>query len=126
MIKKLAVAVAVAVAALAAWVAVGPFVTAKAIRTAVASNDEAQLDLNIDFPSVRDSLKSQLYGAVDDRGPPDQSGGFGNALKNIMGGALDVMLTPHGVLLLLQHKTALGNAPADESAPGPAAPANDK
>jgi hypothetical protein len=56
---------------------------------------------------------------VDDRGPPDGKGGFGDALKSIVSGAMDVMLTPHGVLLLLQHRTALGNA--KESA-GPAAP----
>src|SRR6185295_11280360 len=108
--KKIAAAAVAVLAALAAWVAIGPFLTANAIRTAVARNDEAQLDLNIDFPSVRDSLKSQLYGLVDDQGAPDSSGGFGNAIKSIMGGVLDVTLTPHGLLLLLQHKTALGNA----------------
>src|SRR5581483_8625372 len=62
------------------------------------------------------------YGAIGDNGPPDQSGGIGNALKSIVSGAMDVMLTPHGVLLLLRHRTALGDA---EKAPASNAPAED-
>jgi len=117
--KKTAAVVVIAVAtAIACWIAIGPILTAHAIRTAVARNDEAELDQNIDFPAVRESLKSQVYGAIGDNGPPDQSGGIGNALKSIVSGAMDVMLTPHGVLLLLRHRTALGDAqPASDSAP---------
>src|SRR5437016_11356241 len=127
--RKIVAALGIAFAALAIWVGVGPFITAGEIHSAVARNDEASLDQHIDFPAVRDSLKNQLFGLVDDRGAPDQSGGgFGDAIKNLMGGAVDVMLTPHGVLLLLQHKTALGNPssggpqdspPATSSAPSP-------
>jgi hypothetical protein len=126
MTRRVALAVIVVAAALAIWIALGPFLAANAIRSAVARNDEAELDQHIDFPAVRDSLKSQMYGLVDDRGPPDEGGGIGNALKSLVGGAMDVMLTPHGVLLLLRHRTALGDAdtgaqpanpPAQDAAP---------
>lgn len=117
--KTVAIGVIAVAAVIAIWIAIGPFLTANAIRTAVARNDEAELDQHIDFPAVRDSLKSQVYGAIDDNGPPDQNGGIGNALKSIVSGAMDVMLTPHGVLLLLRHRTALGDAESTAPASGP-------
>jgi hypothetical protein len=120
--KAAAIAVVGVAVLLAGWIAMGPFLAASAIRTAVARNDEAELDQHIDFPAVRNSLKSQIYGAIDDRGPPDDSGGIGNALKSIVSGAMDVMLTPHGVLLLLRHRTALGHAAPDETSAGSASP----
>jgi len=120
--RAAAIVFVVAVVAFAGWIAVGPFLAANAIRSAVARNDEAELDQHIDFPAVRDSLKSQIYGAIDDRGPPDGNGGFGNTLKSIVSGAMDVMLTPHGVLLLLRHRTALGDEPAETHPAAPTPP----
>lgn len=122
MLRKLLSASTLVVLALAAWIAVGPFLAAREIRTAVIRNDEASLDRRIDFPAVRESLKGQLYGLVDDSGPPQAgSGSFGDALKSLMGGAVDVFLTPRGVLELLRRKTALAQNSGDgDSSPAPA------
>lgn len=109
--SRIVASISVAAALLVAWVAVGPFVAAHAIRDAVIRNDVVALDEHIDFPAVRDSLKGQLFGLVDPQGAPgaeNNGSGFANALKMVVGTALDVMLTPQGVLELLRHKTALG------------------
>lgn len=129
--RRIAAGICVFTGLLAAWIGAGPFVAARQIRAAVIAGDAMALDQRIDFPAVRDSLKGQLYGLVEPpQAPgaanPTGSSGFGGAIKAFMGTALDVLLTPQGVLELLRHKTALaqgaaadGGAPAapDESEP---------
>src|SRR2546430_811620 len=115
--NRIVIGVSIAAALFAAWIAAGPFVAAHAIRDAVIRNDVVALDEHIDFPAVRDSLKGQLFGLVDPQGTPsaeNNGGGFGNALKMVVGSALDMLLTPQGVLELLRRRTALGQDRNDD------------
>jgi hypothetical protein len=128
--RRIIASLFIAAVLLLAWIAAGPFMAAREIRNAVIDNDVVALDEHIDFPAVRDSLKGQLFGLVDGPGATNSSNnesggsGFGNALKALMGTALDVALTPQMVLELLRHKTALGqdrhdDAPAQPNSSAP-------
>jgi hypothetical protein len=113
---------------LAAWIAAGPFVASYQIRTAVQQRDAQSLGDHVDFPAVRDSLNDQvatLFGGSSSDGTQDSGGGFANFARVLVGSALQVMVTPQGVLELLRRRTALADgAPqtsggTPDSAPSP-------
>ena len=107
--KWLALALVVLIL-LGGYVAVGPYLTVRAIRIAVKEQDAASLSRQVDFPALRASLKAQL----DDRllrkaGPDLQSNplaAFGLSIANsLMGGGVDAMVTPAGLGALMEgHK----------------------
>lgn len=93
--------------ALGAYVAAGPWLTVRAIRHALQAQDAAALTEQVDFPSVRASLKAQM----EDRlaratGPQWQSnmlGQAGLALANgVLETAVDAMATPSGLAALME------------------------
>lgn len=91
-----------AILALAAYVAVGPFLTVNALRTAVKEQDTAALARHVDFPTLRGNLKAQLDDYVLRQAGPDvQSNPFGAFALQIAGGltgaAVDALLTPAGI-----------------------------
>jgi hypothetical protein len=100
--KKWLVLLAVAVLALSAYVASGPYWTVRAIRHAIQAQDAAALSDEVDFPALRASLKIQL----DDRlvrkaGPAVQSNLFGafgiRVAQGLTDAAVDSMVTPLGL-----------------------------
>ena len=111
--KKWIALVLVLVALLAAYVAAGPYMTIRAIRSAVQTQDAGELAEQIDFPSLRASLKAQLIDAmVREAGPDVQSNVFG-ALALSMGtgivnGAVDGMVNPAGLSAVMQERVSLG------------------
>jgi archaellin len=58
--KKAIVGIAILIAAVIAYVAVGPFITLRQIKSALQSQDTERLSENIDFPTLRQNLKEQL------------------------------------------------------------------
>ena len=100
--KKWLVLLAVALLALSAYVASGPYWTVRAIRHAIQAQDAAALADEVDFPALRASLKAQL----DDRlvrkaGPAVQSNLFGafgiRVAQGLTDAAVDSMVTPLGL-----------------------------
>ena len=93
--------------ALLGYVAAGPYLTVRAIREAVKTEDASALARHVDFPALRASLKLQ----VDDRivreaGAEAQSsllGAFGIAVATgLAGGIVDAMVTPVGLGALME------------------------
>jgi hypothetical protein len=108
--KKWIALVLVALLALGSYVAAGPYLTVRAIRTAVMEQDAAALSKQVDFPGLRASLKAQLGDRLLRRAGPDlQStplGAFGVAIADgLLGGTVDAMVTPAGLGALMEgHK----------------------
>ena len=102
---------AIALVALLAWVAAGPYMTVNAIRDAVRTEDASALAKQIDFPPLRDSLKRQLRDAMLRRvGIEAQSSLLGALGMTVAGGladgAVEAMVTPAGIGALMEgHKT---------------------
>lgn len=93
--------------ALGAYVAAGPYLTVRAIRTAVERQDAAALSKQVDFPALRTSLKAQLTDRlVREAGPDVQSSTFGaiglSLASGLVGGVVDAMVTPTGLGALIE------------------------
>lgn len=104
---------AVAVLLLAAY-ALSPFLAIRELRTAANSGDRARLETLVDFPAVRDSLKSQISAKLlqamhDD---PDLKGNPLAALGALVAPAItdrviDSVVTPDGLVsIIAQGKVA--------------------
>lgn len=88
--------------ALAAYVGAGPYLTMRAIRTAVKEQDTTALAKQIDFPALRASLKAQLLDAmVREAGEDVQANPIGafalTIATSVVNGTVDAMVTPIGL-----------------------------
>ena len=105
--KKWIALVAVLVALLVAYAAAGPYMTIRAIRHAVQAQDAGELAEQVDFPSLRASLKAQLIDAmVKEAGPDAQSNVFGafalTMATGVVNGVVDGMVNPSGLAATMQ------------------------
>ena len=85
--------VLVVLLALAAYVIAGPYMTVRAIRTAVKQQDAAALSRQVDFPALRTSLKAQLADRLLRKAGPDLQSNpfaaFGLSIANgVIGGGV--------------------------------------
>ena len=99
--------VAFLVVLLGAYVAAGPYLTIRAIRQAVVAQDAGELAEQVDFPSLRASLKAQLIDAlVREAGPEVQSSAFGaialTMATGVVNGAVEAMVNPVGLAAVMQ------------------------
>jgi hypothetical protein len=115
----------VAVLALAAYVAVGPYRTVHAIGDAIERQDAAALSKQVDFPALRGSLKAQLTdrlvrGAGDDV-QASTLGAIGLSIAGgLVGGVVDTMVTPLGLGAIMEGRK-VGKRFTDTFSPEPAA-----
>jgi Protein of unknown function (DUF2939) len=98
---------AILLLALLAYVAAGPYLTVRAIRVALRANDATALADNVDFPTLRASLKAQLEDRfarrVDPELPSSLIGNIGLSMaSSVIDGAVDAMVTPLGLGALMQ------------------------
>lgn len=122
--KKLLAILVLALLALGAYVAAGPFLTARAVRDAVERGDMRSLERHVDFPLVRASIKAQLedYLArrMGDPGTDDCLKALGRQVTATMtGGVVDALATPAGIGAILQGRSVVRRAmgyPAERSA----------
>ncbi len=109
----------------AGYVAAGPFMTMHRIQTELSSNDSQRLENNIDFETLRASIKTQLNQQMEKT--TDQALGANNnpmasLAKAFLSQAVDKIvehsLTPQGLANLMRGKTqkAPGKNAANESA----------
>lgn len=129
MAKKLVAALLAIV--FAGWYYATPYIAFNGMKAAADKGDAQALSAYVDYPALRENLKSSLKGRVG--GGDDQSGGsnpFAVFGARILGAAIDTavdaMVTPDALALLLRgEKPATGKAPrGDSPAPSPASPAN--
>lgn len=100
--KKWIALLLVVLLALGTYVAVGPYLTVRAIRAAVTEQDAASLSKQVDFPALRASLKAQLSDRLVREAGADLQvnpfAAFGLSLANgVISGAVDIMVTPLGL-----------------------------
>ena len=105
--KKWIALVLALVVLLGAYVAAGPYLTIRAIRHAVQTQDAGELAEQVDFPALRASLKAQLIDAVvREAGPELQSSVFGavalGMVNGVVNGAVDGMVNPVGLAGVMQ------------------------
>lgn len=98
---------ALLVVALLGYVAAGPWLTVRAIREAVKTEDASALARQVDFPALRASLKLQVNDRiVREAGAEAQSsllGAFGlTVATGLAGGMVDAMVTPVGLGALME------------------------
>lgn len=108
--KKLLALVLLAVLALAAWVAAGPFLTLRAIRDDVQREDMRGLEEHVDFALVRSSVRAQLEDYVARRMAdpelPSEFRSIGAQVTNgVTGGIVDLLVTPAGIGAVLQGRS---------------------
>ena len=110
-----------AVALLLATVVGSPYWTVSQIKSAAQHNDSKALAEYIDFPSVKDSLKSQINGMlvkeVAKKGQSDgpRSARCGNGNRLLVGPMIDAFVTPETLTLMMQGKSVkLGETPAQQ------------
>lgn len=113
--KKLIALVLVALLALAAYVAAGPFLTARSITDAVQRGDMRSLERDVDFPLVRSSIKAQLEDyltrRMGDPGTDDRLRALGRQVTASMtGGVVDALATPAGIGAILQGRSVIRRA----------------
>ena len=121
----------VALMVLAGGIASGPYVTIRAIRSAVQAQDASALAAQVDFPMLRANLKAQLSDAlVREAGEDVQANPLGAIALSLatgaVGGVVDVLVTPTGLAGVMEGRKVWRNArggfrrqpPAFEDAPG--------
>lgn len=126
--KKKTLIIGVAAAAVAvfaiAWAA-APVLAAQALIRAAKAGDERRIERLVDFPSLRESLKSELNAELaarisrDPRVADSGLGGLGMMLAPmILSGAVDTLVTPQVVAQMVT--TAKAPDPTRRSEPEPA------
>jgi hypothetical protein len=133
--KKWLWLVAAVMIALVAYTAAGPYLTVRAIRSAVKAQDAEALAEQVDFPALRGSFKVQVADRLArETGIDARSGPFaalGLSLANgLVGGMVDAMATPRGLGAIMEGSKVWDRAtnvspPTDEDAPPRAEPLHD-
>ena len=90
-----------------AWIAAGPYMTIRAIQQAVQTQDAGELAEQVDFASVRASLKAQLVDEmIRQAGPDVQTNPFGaialTMATGVVNGLVDGMVNPGGLSAMMQ------------------------
>lgn len=110
---------------LAGIVVVGPYHTLHQLRLAIETHDTARLENQVDFPRLRENIKLQLNDRAAQSAPPrwreSPLAGLAMGLATqVVNGAVDALVTPAGLLGLLEQQTvpaAQESPPADPEQP---------
>lgn len=106
--------------------AASPLLAANALRSAAASGDPARISRHVDFPAVRDSLKSQMNAIVmaqmtsDPEMKDNPFAGLALAMAPMMiQGAVDAYVTPDNLALMIERGKAepVGDDASEQAKP---------
>ena len=135
MSRPVRIALIVGVLGLLAWVAAAPYLTVNAMRHAAERGDAAALARHIDFPALRENLKSQWADAMRRR-LGDGSGGWRDLGANLLASTsspwVDALTSETAIATLFAGRdalsptqaTATGTATTDAAAASAPAPTN--
>lgn len=126
--KKLAFVVAVLLLALVGWLAAGPFLTLRALSSAIERGDATGLSDHVDFPAVRSSVRAQVEDYVARRAGAEGQDSFGGALAAGLAGAVggtaaELLATPAGVAAVMEGRAVFDHLRSGrplETQPAPA------
>ncbi|MBP7000689.1 DUF2939 domain-containing protein [Amaricoccus sp.] len=97
----------------AVWAIASPWWTLREMRAAAAARDPAALAAHVDFPALRESLKSELAAAMlaEAAAQPDGAAALGAALGVAMIDPLvDGLVSPAGLRMMFAAEPARGGA----------------
>ena len=123
-LKKITLAAAVAVIAIGAAIWASPYYALHQMKTALDARDAAALAEHVDFPALRDNIKSQLAATMSRSlgalaGSDNPFAAMGAAVTNAMlGKMVDAMVSPAGVQALVSKSALSRQAPAGQVAGG--------
>lgn len=87
---------------------VSPYIVLHKIQIALEDGDSESLSAYIDYPSVRESFRTQInekiLREINGSEPSRWSTLGGNFATNVMNQVIDTIVTPEGVMLILQGK----------------------
>ena len=122
--KKITIAAAVAAIAIAATAYASPYYALRQIKTALAERNADALAAHVDFPALRASVKTQLEASM--ARSIEATAGSGNPLAALgqsiasamLGKMVDTMVSPAGVVALVNKSAVSPQADADAPADG--------
>ena len=125
-LKKITIAAAVAVIGVAVTAYASPYYALHQIKTALAERNAEALAGHVDFPALRASVKAQLEASM--ARSIEATAGSGNPLAALgqsiasamLGKMVDTMVSPAGVVALVNKSAVSPQAGADASADAPA------
>jgi len=122
MSRPVRIALIVGVLGLLAWVAAAPYLTVNAMRHAAERGDAAAVARHIDFPALRENLKSQLADAMRRR-LGDGSGGWRDLGANLLASTsapwVDALTSETAIATLFAGRDALSPARATTAGTAP-------
>lgn len=127
--KKITLAAAVAAIAIAATAYASPYYALHQIKTAMAARDAAALASHVDFPALRASVKTQLEANMAasiqaTAGSDNPLAALGQSIASAMlGKMVDAMVSPAGVVALVNKSAVSPQADGGDSAAAQGAPA---
>ena len=124
--KKITIAAAVAVIAVAATAYAAPYYTLHQIKTALTERNADTLAEHVDFPALRASVKTQLEASMArsieaTAGSDNPLAALGQSIAGAMlGKMVDAMVSPAGVVALVNKSAVSPQAGAAGDADAPA------
>lgn len=105
--KRLLILVTLVLLALAGWIAAGPYLAIRGIQKAMEARDVSGLERHVDYPTLRGNLRARLEDRIArEIGKRYGAQGGGGMLGGVAGmlsdSAVDAMVSPVGIAVLLQ------------------------
>lgn len=125
-LKKITIAAAVAVVAIAATAYASPYYALHQIKAALAERNAEALAEHVDFPALRASVKTQLEASMArsiaaTAGSDNPLAALGQSIASAMlGKMVDTMVSPAGVVALVNKSAVSPQADANTNADAPA------
>lgn len=120
--KWIGVVAAIFVVAAVAWYFGSPYYTLSQMKAAAQANDPDGLSAHVDYPALREDLKSEFMAHMMAEAQKDESGfgALGMALGSAMiGPMVDGMVSPAGVRAMLLSKQQRETAKAGNASTAP-------
>lgn len=116
--KRLLVLCVIVLVVLAGWLVAGPYLAIHGIRQAIADRDIQRLERYVDYPTLRANVKAQVEDRMAreiGRRLGDQTvGGIASGLVGALSdSAVDAMVSPAGIAVLLQGRALIQRASGD-------------
>ena len=104
-----------------------PWWTLNRLRAAVERHDAEGVSAQVDFPALRDSVKSQLLGSIARDAGTNAFAAIGQAFARAVADPLvDAIVSPAGVAAMVEHGRVAIGKPTREAQTPDAAPPRDK
>ena len=105
--KRLLILIILVVLALAGWIAAGPYLAIRGIQRAMEARDVSGLERHVDYPTLRSNLRAHLEDRIAREigrryGAQVGGGMMGGVAGMLSDSAVDAMVSPAGIAILLQ------------------------